>query len=142
MQTTAKKLATLVQADHDDAGLLRRFYPGREPDPMAVLKRMVEAADRAMENRREFVEGGKPVPVLQLSGNPFVRLVGSELSEIFEKHFGKRASYTRDPYDESIKGPFIDFAEAVLKEFGRSPSRAGIADALTEWRSGKPRRKI
>jgi hypothetical protein len=69
----------------------------------------------------------------------FEHLVGQWLRQIFETHFKIKAGYTRDPYTDpsEIRGPFIDFAQAVLKELqihnnGAPYSRSAIATALSK----------
>ncbi len=72
-------------------------------------------------------------------GSAFEHLVGQWLSQIFETHFKIKAGYKRNPYTDpsEISGPFIDFAQAVLKELqinknGAAYSRNAIATALSK----------
>jgi hypothetical protein len=91
---------------------------------------------------------GAPGGMLQSAPEPapppadlsaFEELAGVDLREIWKKHFGRKAGYTRDPLNESIEGEYIDFAEVVLSEMGVTNSdapysRRSIADALTKGR--------
>jgi hypothetical protein len=72
-------------------------------------------------------------------GSAFDNLVGRGLASIFKNHFELPATYTKDNYDDDnpIKGPFIDFAEIALAEFGMPHSRRAIAEALTRGRRGR-----
>jgi hypothetical protein len=72
-------------------------------------------------------------------GSAFEHLVGQWLRHMFETHFKIKAGYTRNPYTDSseISGPFIDFAQAVLKELqihnNDAPySRSAIANTLSK----------
>jgi hypothetical protein len=59
----------------------------------------------------------------------------SKLVAVFEDHFRPlAASYTKVPSTNVVKGPFIDFAEAALKETGAPYARRSIADALAKTR--------
>lgn len=54
------------------------------------------------------------------------------LSRMYKTHFKLEAGYTKDSYDDEIKGEFIDFAEAALKELNIGPyARSSIARELT-----------
>jgi hypothetical protein len=66
----------------------------------------------------------------------------------FKTHFGIKHKYTKHPDSGEVEGPFIDFAEAALKELGINNSgnpysRRAIADALTnnDRSTGKTARK-
>jgi len=68
--------------------------------------------------------------------------------KMFETHFGIKHKYTKIPDSHEVEGPFVDFAEAALKELGINNSgnpysRRAIADALTDRDSstGKTARK-
>ena len=70
------------------------------------------------------------------------------LQRMFEAHFGIKHKYTKQPDSDEVAGPFIDFAEAALKELGINNSgnpysRRAIADALTnrDRSTGKTARK-
>jgi hypothetical protein len=65
----------------------------------------------------------------------FEHLIGI-LHKAFETHFKVKSRYTRSDFTETVEGPFIEFAEAVLDETDirseRQPfSRHSIASALT-----------
>jgi hypothetical protein len=90
---------------------------------------------------------------------PFTFLVGKQLVVVFERHFGARASIIRDKDTGKISSsPYLRFAEAAVAELSKPPtpwlsrlrigtprggyySRETIAKAVTNIRSGKPRRK-
>jgi hypothetical protein len=61
-------------------------------------------------------------------------LVGRWLRDLFEKYFRQKATYARDRVSDDPRGPFIDFAEAALKELKASYSRNSIAAALSKFR--------
>ena len=70
------------------------------------------------------------------------------LREMFKTCFGIEHRYTKRPESDEVEGPFIDFAAAVLTEFGinnsgKPYSRRAIADALTnrDRSTGKTARK-
>jgi hypothetical protein len=84
-------------------------------------------------------------------------LAGIELPDIYQRHFRRRPTSWKDA-NGNIKGAYIDFAEAVLRELGivpkkrsfvpltelgrpRSYSRKAIANALDLERAGKSRRR-
>jgi hypothetical protein len=69
-------------------------------------------------------------------------LVGDSLAEIYEKHFGRKPTYQKNPYrTEKIGGAYIEFCEAFLREMKIPHSRKTIANALDLVRAGKRRRK-
>jgi len=70
-------------------------------------------------------------------GSALDNLVGRGLATIFQNHFQRRAGYTRDPYDDLIKGPFIDFAEVALAQLGIPHPRPAIARALDRGKHGR-----
>jgi hypothetical protein len=93
--------------------------------------------DRLMEEAKaEFPE--KLAPLLDIgTASAFENLVGSLLKKTFEKHFLQDAGYSRDDVNEEVRGAFIDFAEASLRELGITNAgapyaRNSIASALSK----------
>jgi hypothetical protein len=87
-----------------------------------------------------------PVPLATLLDvghghvSAFENLVGL-LVQTYEKHFKpEEAGYTKVPDSLEVRGPFINFAEATLRELkitktsGEPYKRKTIADALTTYR--------
>jgi hypothetical protein len=78
--------------------------------------------------------------------SPFELLVRG-LMHTFRNYFGVEPGYTRK--DKTVRGPFIDFVDAILREFRVGTSelrywpyeRRAIAAAVTKTRGGKSRRK-
>jgi hypothetical protein len=66
-------------------------------------------------------------------GSVFEALV-LHLSVVFEQRFGRKAGYTRSSYGGGITGPFMDFADAVLDDWGIPRAREHIAQTLTKVR--------
>jgi hypothetical protein len=65
-------------------------------------------------------------------------LIG-QLMRIFETHFKRDAGYSKDPYHRgAVGGPFVRFAEAVLKEAGILYEIKSIASAVDKLRRANP----
>jgi len=152
---TSRKLLSLLREDQRDSTGRRigSYYPRTEPNPSRIILLVAFAAIRARRRIpnppgwRPYVE--KHVRWLT-SRSPGDFLIGELLAPVFERYFAKVAGYTTR--EIGIKGsitdgPFIRFADAVLKECGlknargRSYSLSSIANALTNARKGRARRK-
>jgi len=100
----------------------------------AALSRLIDEAERDMPLRLTAV-----LSIQQTSA--FENLVGL-LQRTFEKYFNLSAGYTKNDIEETVSGPFIDFAQAALCEMGINKdgipyARNSIANALTMVRKTK-----
>jgi hypothetical protein len=84
------------------------------------------------ENYRELIET-----------TPLNQFLGSDLARIYEKHFGKPAGRSR-PSDGNAppSGPYLDFALAVMGEFGQNISPDTVDSALKVIRRRQKFRKL
>lgn len=134
---TAKKLEELLASDETWQSLFAPSPPDESLRP--AISQLVEVLDSRLAEEEE--EDG-PLKAYQRSfktRSPFEWLVGNFLPDIYDLIFFKEPGLSKS-------GPFIRFAEAVLKEFGikrngKAYSRASITRALTNDRSGRTRRK-
>ncbi len=119
----AKKLALLLETFSDEVEKSRLRRCRKEVDGLVAY---IERGSGSLAK----VLGVKETTALE-------NLVGRGLWSTFKNHFGvPKSKYTKDHHKDVVRGPFIDFAEAALKELGitvwsRPVSRQAIADALT-----------
>jgi hypothetical protein len=124
---TAKRLQSLI----DGNWRLRRHR--------GALNRLIADAQSVLPEKAKAVLGvGQGV-------SAFENLVGRMLRSTFEQHFKIEAKVERPPdrtaVDRPACGPFIDFAEQCLTEFGITKngsdpySRESIAKALSDART-------
>jgi hypothetical protein len=150
------------QSPHDASG---RYGPRRQREPdlapsysgliegLARLAMSTEARARELMNAER--ETGS-FAALKLSRSAIDVFIDVSLRDTFKRHFGLEAKRSRnrpyehksrDPVPVSTKayGPFIDFAEAVLREAGitksngKPYSRETIASALKPKHMGESR---
>jgi hypothetical protein len=101
----------------------------KEPDTSALKEDLnfervhfasFDMVGKKAENYRELID------TTQLN-----QFLGGDLSEVYEKHFGKPAGRSRPSYSAvPPSGPYVDFAIAVMRELGQDVSRDTIDAAL------------
>ncbi len=93
-------------------------YPSY-PEVVGGIALLVYATEIAIE--------GTPEKAVLRTASPFEWFVGNHLARLFERHFKIKATIIRDQPDRNrfkkdratnLRGPFIDFAQVVLRELG------------------------
>ena len=103
---TARHLQSLIE----DNWLLRPHS--------RVLEWLIADAESKFSKKLTAMLGVGPV-------SAFENLVGLMLKRTFELHFGVGAGYTTNPVTDEVSGPFVEFTEAALEEFGITNSHDG-----------------
>jgi hypothetical protein len=112
---------------HHEALHLHRHIP--------ALKNMIHAFKTDNEQRphlHKVVSFKQQIPV-----SPFENLIGN-LMRIFKTYFERDAGYSTPPGGGQPGGPFIRFAEAVLREVGLLYEIKSIASAVDKLRRVNP----
>jgi hypothetical protein len=118
-------------------------------EPHNMWRENSENIRRAVQHLIKLIDY-KPSPdayacLLVWSGSTFDRIAGWYLREVFESHFKTPAGYRED--GDEVRGSYIDFTEQALIELnilnnkGERYKRRSIADALTDTRKRKSKRK-
>jgi hypothetical protein len=117
-----------------------------QPDPACSFSGFRAGLDRMVEAANYRAQSEPTVAVLNLPRSPVEYLIGNNLAECFEKHFGRKPGRSRDGYDNQIKGPYIRFVEGALKELGitnrgKAYKPETISKVLSDVTAGRSRRR-
>jgi hypothetical protein len=124
IRRAAEELKRLLEEDAQ-SGLALSKYPFTGSDPPTILNQLINYANRVLEP----LDGTQTWP----KGSAFDWVMGS-LMETYSRYFQRKAGISR--LGRKVKGPFIRFAEAALRELkifndGTAYSRETIARAVT-----------
>jgi hypothetical protein len=144
IQKHAKKLAELLKADDADLRIIRWLWPISPERPAHLLPQMVFLVE--MIDKMTGMQG-KPGDIaertnahLGASGSALRWLANTLLPKVYSEHFGREARKSRNPYDGTLRGPYMRFARQVFDELkidkvnaelvAQSHELAGIDDAI------------
>jgi hypothetical protein len=96
-----------------EGGAVRKTAEWRQdhgqPDPACSFSGFRAGLDRMIEAANYRAQSEPTVAVLNLPRSPVEYLIGTNLAECFEKHFGRKPGRSRGGYYSQIKGPYIRF---------------------------------
>jgi hypothetical protein len=113
---------------------LRHMLRDLRKDPETPWRTFSEETAKALRSETIIADLSRVLecsPTPRRGANPTELLVGQDLPLIFKGFFGREAKRSRSDDQTLYRGPYLDFAQAVLDEMGISYRNESISRALT-----------
>jgi hypothetical protein len=144
IQKHAKRLVGLLKADDADFGITREQWSRSPEHPDYLLPQivyLVEMIDKMSHDKPADI-AKRTKTHLGTLGSALQWLTGTLLPEVYSKHFGKKATISRDFSSHAPGGRYMRFANQVLVELKIECSDETIASALHMVKSRKNNSKF